>query len=31
MAHIAMQEADDHGQAVTWLHHVTDQEYHSSS
>ena len=29
MAHIAMQEADDTGQVVTWLDHVTDNEYRS--
>src|SRR4051812_13730188 len=27
MAHIAIQEADDQGQVVTWLEHVSDQEY----
>lgn len=27
MAHIALQEADDEGQVVTWLDHVTDDEY----
>jgi quercetin dioxygenase-like cupin family protein len=27
MAHIAMQEADDRGEVVTWLSHVTDHEY----
>jgi hypothetical protein len=27
MAHVAIQEADDHGQVVTWLDHVNDQEY----
>jgi quercetin dioxygenase-like cupin family protein len=27
MAHVALQEADDHGQVVTWLDHVTDDEY----
>ena len=27
MAHIAMQEADDNGQVVTWLEHVTDEDY----
>jgi quercetin dioxygenase-like cupin family protein len=27
MAHVAMQEADDSGQVVTWLRHVTDSEY----
>jgi quercetin dioxygenase-like cupin family protein len=27
MSHVAMQEADESGQVVTWLDHVTDQEY----
>ena len=27
MAHVALQEADDHGEVVTWLDHVTDDEY----
>jgi quercetin dioxygenase-like cupin family protein len=27
MAHIAMQEADESGSAVTWGRHVTDDEY----
>ena len=27
MAHIAMQEADENGQVVTWLEHVTDEDY----
>jgi quercetin dioxygenase-like cupin family protein len=27
MAHIAMQEADEQGVVVTWLDHVTDDEY----
>jgi hypothetical protein len=27
MAHVAIQEADDHGQVVTWLDHVTHVEY----
>ena len=27
MSHVAMQEADDNGQVVTWLEHVTDEEY----
>jgi quercetin dioxygenase-like cupin family protein len=27
MAHVAIQEADDQGEAVTWLDHVTDAEY----
>jgi hypothetical protein len=31
MAHVAMQQADDAGQVVTWLEHVTDEEYESRS
>jgi len=31
MAHVAMQEADDQGQVVTWLERVTDEEYGSVS
>jgi quercetin dioxygenase-like cupin family protein len=27
MAHVAIQEADASGQVVTWLDHVTDEEY----
>ncbi len=27
MAHVAMQEADSQGHVVTWLDHVTDEEY----
>jgi quercetin dioxygenase-like cupin family protein len=27
MAHVAMQEADETGQVVTWLEHVRDEEY----
>ena len=27
MSHIAIQQADEHGQVVTWLEHVTDQDY----
>ena len=27
MAHIAIQEADDEGNPVTWGKHVTDEEY----
>ena len=27
MAHVAMQEADSNGEVVTWLEHVTDEEY----
>lgn len=27
MAHVAMQQADEDGQVVTWLQHVTDDEY----
>lgn len=30
MAHIALQEADEAGQVVTWLEHVTDEEYEQS-
>ena len=31
MAHVAIQEADDNGQVVTWLDHVTDEEYSGRS
>jgi hypothetical protein len=27
MTHLAMQEVDDQGSAVTWGEHVTDEEY----
>jgi quercetin dioxygenase-like cupin family protein len=27
MAHVAVQEADDQGRVVTWLNHVTNDEY----
>jgi hypothetical protein len=27
MAHVAIQEADAQGQVVTWLEHVSDDEY----
>lgn len=27
MSHVAMQQADDTGQVVTWFNHVTDDEY----
>ena len=27
MAHVAVQESDDDGRVVTWLDHVTDEEY----
>ena len=27
MAHVAMQEADEQGQVVSWLEHVSDEEY----
>jgi len=27
MAHVAIQEADNQGEVVTWLEHVTDEEY----
>jgi quercetin dioxygenase-like cupin family protein len=30
MAHVAMHEADEDGQVVTWLEHVTDSEYSPS-
>lgn len=30
MAHVAMQEADDNGQVVTWLDHVSDDEYRTA-
>jgi quercetin dioxygenase-like cupin family protein len=30
MAHLAMQEADEHGIDVVWLEHVTDEEYSQS-
>jgi quercetin dioxygenase-like cupin family protein len=31
MAHVAIQEADDQGQVVSWLGHVTDDEYRQST
>ncbi len=31
MAHVAMQEADDQGEVVTWLDHVTDEDYQRRS
>lgn len=30
MAHVAMQEADDNGQVVTWLEHVSDGDYNAA-
>ena len=27
MAHVAIQEVDESGSAVTWGEHVTDEEY----
>lgn len=27
MAHVAIQEADGQGEVVTWLDHVTDEDY----
>ena len=27
MVHLAVQEADENGQVVTWMEHVTDEEY----
>lgn len=29
MAHVAIQEADEQGEVVTWGEHVTDEEYRS--
>lgn len=29
MAHIAIQEADENGDVVTWLEHVTDADHQS--
>jgi quercetin dioxygenase-like cupin family protein len=29
MAHVAIQEGDENGQVVTWLDHVTDDEYNT--
>ena len=31
MSHVAMQEADENGEVVTWLDHVTDEEYGTSA
>ena len=31
MTHLAMQEVDDDGNAVTWGEHVTDEEYNAAS
>ncbi|MDQ1730003.1 MAG: hypothetical protein QOK10_162 [Pseudonocardiales bacterium] len=31
MAHVAMQEADANGQVVTWLDHVTDEDYQAAA
>jgi hypothetical protein len=30
MAHLAIQEADDSGNPVTWGQHVTDDEYNAA-
>ncbi|HEX8977704.1 MAG TPA: cupin domain-containing protein [Solirubrobacteraceae bacterium] len=30
MTHIALQEVDEHGSAVTWGTHVTDEEYNTA-
>ncbi len=30
MAHIAMQEADENGRVVTWLDHVSDDDYNAA-
>jgi hypothetical protein len=29
MTHLAMQQVDEEGNAVTWGKHVTDDEYHA--
>ncbi len=31
MAHVAIHEADENGQVVTWLEHVTDEDYGPSA
>lgn len=31
MAHVAIQEADEQGIPVTWLQHVTDEEYQAAA
>ena len=31
MAHIALNETDDHGVPATWREHVTDEEYHQTT
>ncbi len=31
MAHIAMQQVDEHGSAVTWGEHVSDAEYNAAA
>ncbi|WP_182112372.1 MULTISPECIES: cupin domain-containing protein [unclassified Actinotalea] len=31
MAHVALQEADADGEVVTWLEHVTDEEYRAGA
>ena len=31
MSHVAMQEADDRGQVVTWLDHVADGDYEEAA
>jgi quercetin dioxygenase-like cupin family protein len=30
MTHIAMHQVDDHGSAVTWGDHVTEDEYNAA-
>jgi quercetin dioxygenase-like cupin family protein len=30
MTHLAMQQVDDDGSAVTWGEHVTDEEYNGA-
>jgi hypothetical protein len=31
MTHVAMQDADDQGNQVTWAEHVTDEEYDNAA
>jgi hypothetical protein len=31
MVHVAIQEADDSGSAISWGEHVTDEEYSAKS
>jgi hypothetical protein len=31
MSHVALNQADEDGQVVTWLEHVANDEYNSAS